>query len=305
MSSPPEIGWRRGSAAASASSWRDRLSLIKVAIYFASILAAAGVLAVWHDWAVGVAVAVFLGIAYAHGLELQHEALHGILLATPAHNRILGSLLGLPMLTTFTETRAQHLHHHRYVGTPRDVYDRSCRDFSSLRALLVHVFSLDRLLDFPRTLLALWRGSYCGVLRERECRAARSEFVATALALAGLLALAAAFDPRVVVWGWVVPALVIGPVVHFFMTSAEHLGRPSTTMRLEENTRSYATTPLWTYLVHYDNYHVEHHRSPMLPFCRLPALHARRCAAGAESIGYRRAIGEVFGAIRLCMRSTR
>jgi fatty acid desaturase len=150
----------------------------------------------------------------------------------------------------------------------------------------------------------LWRGSYCGVLRERACPAARSEFLATALAVAGVLAIAAAIDVRLVVWGWIVPALAIGPVVHFFMTSAEHLGRSPTTMRLEENTRSYATTPLWTYLVHYDNYHLEHHRSPMLPFHRLPALHARRCAAGGESIGYRRAMREVFGAIRVCMRST-
>ncbi|HEX2019114.1 MAG TPA: hypothetical protein VGO17_09275, partial [Aurantimonas sp.] len=61
------------------------------------------------------------------------------------------------MLAGFTDTRVRHLHHHRHVGTPADVFDRSCRDFSTRRALLLHVFEPDRLMRFAKETLAMAR----------------------------------------------------------------------------------------------------------------------------------------------------
>ncbi|MFN3656720.1 MAG: fatty acid desaturase family protein [Pseudolabrys sp.] len=279
-------------------------SLFKLAIYLAAVASGFALLIASQAWSASLAAALLLGVVYAHGLELQHEALHGILFRTARQNRAAGALLGFAMLTTFAETRARHLRHHRHVGTVKDVYDRSCGDFTGARALIAHVCGVRNLPDFAATGMALMRGTYAGPLRGPWRRRARNEFVATAVAAVLLLATMLVLDPRLALWGWAVPALVIAPVVHFFMTAAEHLGRARLAPDLRENTRSYAGALLWDYLVNYDNYHVEHHLFPKLPFHRLPALHARRCAAAGEPrAGYPQAIREVFVGIRACLRA--
>jgi len=279
-------------------------STSRVVRYGAAIVGPIALVAAWPQWPVGVAVALLLGVIYAHGLELQHEALHGILLPTQGGNRLIGSLLGLPMLTTFTDTQARHLHHHRFVGTAQDVYDRSCRDFASPGAILAHVLSASRLRDFLATLGALAANRHDPVLKGRARERARTEFVATALTMAALLALAVAVDPRIVLWAWIVPALLVAPVVHFLMTSPEHIGRTRDSRDLAQNARTYLASPLWCYLINYDNYHIEHHLRPTLPFRQLPAFHIERCGPADEAApNYLQAMREVFRGIGACLQS--
>ncbi|MGP9811489.1 fatty acid desaturase family protein [Rhodopseudomonas sp. NSM] len=275
---------------------------LRLAAYVGAVAALLAAIVVVPGTAAGIAAALLLGIVYAHGLELQHETLHGIFLATEAGNRLAGSLLGLPMLTTFTDTRIRHLHHHRYVGTPQDVFDRSCADFSSRRALLGHVFAVTRLRDFAGTTATLLSGRRHDVLKAHARDRARTEFVATALILLALLVLAAWIEPRLVLWGWIVPALIVAPVAHFLMTVHEHIGRPRLTRRITENSRSYRAPAWWSYLVHYDNYHIEHHLEPGLPFPQLPAFHAERRRAGADSLTLSQAMAETARGIAACLR---
>ncbi|MDF3808921.1 MULTISPECIES: fatty acid desaturase [Rhodopseudomonas] len=279
-------------------------STLKIAVYLGTILVLLMLVARFPQWPVGVAAALLLGLAYAHGLELQHEALHAILLPTPRGNRLVGALLGLPMLTTYTDTRLRHLHHHRFVGTTRDIYDRSCRDFASSGAVIAHVLSAGRLRDFITTLGALAANRADPILKGRAYALARNEFVITAIVMAALLAFAAAIDLRLVLWGWLVPALLVAPVIHFLMTSPEHVGRERASRDPARNSRTYPASPLWNYLINYDNYHIEHHLRPTLPFWQLPALHAARCRAGAPSCpNYVQAMREVFRGIGACLQS--
>lgn len=276
---------------------------LRLAVYAGSIMV---LLAAVRVDPLGPVVALLLGVIYAHGLELQHEALHGLLLSSERGNRLAGSLLGLPMLTTFTDTRIRHLHHHRCAGTERDVFDRSCADFSTLATTLAHVFSVRRPVEFVTTTFALVSGRPDRLLKARAYAHARTEFAVTALTLSIVLALAALTDWRLLIWGWLVPALIVAPPAHFLMTAAEHLGRPRHSPRPEDNARSYHAPLWWNYLVNYDNYHIEHHLRPALPFHRLPALHAERCRLrGIATLNYREAIAAVMHGIGDCLRSSR
>jgi fatty acid desaturase len=275
---------------------------IRLSVYVGAVVALLTAIGLSSGAGIGVAAALALGVAYAHGLELQHETLHGIFLKSEAGNRIAGSLFGLPMLTTFTDTRIRHLHHHRYVGTAQDVFDRSCADFANWRALFAHMFAVTRLPDLFSTLATLMTGRPHRVLKGASRERARTEYIATVLILAALLVSAAVSEPRLLLWGWVVPALIVAPAMHFVMTVAEHIGRPRLVRRIEDNSRSFRAPLWWDYLVHYDNYHVEHHLRPDLPFRQLPAFHAERRRAGAESATWRKAMAEVTRGITHCLR---
>jgi fatty acid desaturase len=64
---------------------------------------------------------ILLGLAIAHGIELQHQAIH----YTGFRNRILniisGNLLGLPTLNSFTHYQTLHNWHHQKIGTKDDI----------------------------------------------------------------------------------------------------------------------------------------------------------------------------------------
>lgn len=260
------------------------LSLAKLAGFLAVVIALIWVVGT-SDGPLLFAAMLGLAVLFAHGLELQHEALHGIFLSGETANRLAGSLLGAPMLASFTDTRIRHLHHHRHVGTPADVFDRSCRDFANRRALLVHVFDPARLPAFLRATFVLARGGRPGPFGARSCARARTEHLALAASAIGLIVAGGLLAPRLLVLGWLVPAFLIAPPVHFLMTAPEHLGRDPASRDLTQNTRSYRAPALWSYLVNYDNYHLEHHRYPALPFHRLPALHAQREPSGRSGYG--------------------
>ncbi|MBV8751769.1 MAG: fatty acid desaturase [Hyphomicrobiales bacterium] len=280
------------------------LSRAKVCLYLAAIAILLWVLASAPSWPVTIVGSVLLGITFAHGLELQHEALHGILFKTDAGNRLLGSILGFPMLATYTDTRVRHLLHHRYNGTEQDVFDRRCHDFRSGRDILGHVFDFGRLPSFVAMIWSLQVGRYRGPLGNASRELARTELLVTAAGMAALLMLSLWFNPGLALWGWIVPALVVAPPCHFLMTSAEHLGRPAS-RRLDVNTRTYRAPGLWRYLIHYDNYHVEHHLRPSLPFHLLPAFHAERCRrAGEQAPGYRQSMRDVFRAMAACVQAS-
>ena len=76
---------------------------------------------------------VLLGVMFAHGVELQHQALHGQGFRHRGVNEFFGVLLGLPMLVSFAAYQASHLRHHRHLGTPqnREFFDYGCLLYTS------------------------------------------------------------------------------------------------------------------------------------------------------------------------------
>ncbi|WP_265333407.1 fatty acid desaturase [Burkholderia cenocepacia] len=63
---------------------------------------------------------LLIGAMYAHGVELQHQALHYQGFRSKRLNMVFGVLLGMPMLVSFHAYQDSHLRHHRLLGTPEN-----------------------------------------------------------------------------------------------------------------------------------------------------------------------------------------
>src|SRR3989338_1170387 len=90
---------------------------------------------------------VLLGAMFAHAVELQHQCLHYTAFQSRGMNRIIGILLGLPMLTSFHAYRRSHLDHHRNLGTPGDTpfFNYRFIESSSIGALLYDMLGISHL----------------------------------------------------------------------------------------------------------------------------------------------------------------
>ena len=75
----------------------------------------------------------------------------------------------------------------------------------------------------------------------------------------------------VVLWVWVVPALLGQPFLRLYLL-AEHGDCPEVA-NMFENTRTTFTTRAVRWLAWNMPYHVEHHVWPTVPFHRLPEVH--------------------------------
>src|ERR1044072_5259704 len=87
---------------------------------------------------------LLLGLAYAHAVELQHQCLHNTAYRSRFWGRVLGVLLGLPSLVSFSDYQNSHLKHHRLLGTPEDkeFFNYAYKKLNSLPALINHLWML-------------------------------------------------------------------------------------------------------------------------------------------------------------------
>jgi fatty acid desaturase len=85
---------------------------------------------------------VGLGLIYAHGVELQHQALHNTAFPSKFWNRVVGFFMGLPLLVSFSDYQYSHLRHHRLLGTgdDREFFNYGYDRLTSLKPLLMHLF---------------------------------------------------------------------------------------------------------------------------------------------------------------------
>jgi fatty acid desaturase len=90
----------------------------RIAILLA--LSAIGLLLALCDGVSAVVGIIILGGMFTHAMELQHQCLHNTGFKSQQANRIVGTLLGLPTLTSFQDYRRNHLRHHRFLGTAAD-----------------------------------------------------------------------------------------------------------------------------------------------------------------------------------------
>src|SRR5689334_17031955 len=130
-------------------------SAIKLGIYgFSCALLGFGILTS-QTWPSILFFQMLLGLAYAHGLELTHEALHHNMFERNTYNRILGFITGAPMLVSYSHYRFQHLHHHRFVGTERDkeLFDYDAKSLRNPLAFFARAWNLMRIPRFFMTLI--------------------------------------------------------------------------------------------------------------------------------------------------------
>jgi fatty acid desaturase len=246
--------------------WRLLLYLFLVAGLGAAIFLTHGLLSF--------AGMVLLGLVYAHGVELQHQALHNTALPSKAWNRFVGFFLGLPMLVSFSDYQYSHLRHHRLLGTndDREFFNYGYDRLTSLKPLLAHLLMLRHYLDVSGFIAGSLIGrTKPGVKRENAVKI-RSEYQWMALFLAAGIAVSVVFHTTALLYLWLIPLLFAIPA-HALVELPEHWGRDHDTLNVETNTRTIKAGPIGYWFTNGNNFHVEHHWLPGVPNDRFPELH--------------------------------
>jgi len=245
-----------------------RVSLF-TALYAASAMAACWTAAAFHHrnpaWTLAAAPLYFLAAASLHGISLfTHEAVHGTLSSNRRWNAILGALCAIPVLQNFSAYRVLHLRHHEHLGQEGDPdhYPNYTR-----WNWMVFLMNWGRLLiGYPAYIVAIpILGFKQGSASERRGIAAET------LACAVFLFLLFRLPMFVAIHAWVIPMLIINTLVNIRGMSQHTLleQHHGDTVR---GTRTILTNPVTTFFMCNENYHLEHHLHPGVPWYHLPRV---------------------------------
>jgi fatty acid desaturase len=209
-----------------------------------------------------------LAAASLHAVSLfTHEGVHGLLSHNRAVNRALSVACALPVLQNFAAYRVLHLRHHRHLGSPGDPdhYPNYTR-----WTWLVFAMNWGRLiLGYPAYVTAI------PVLGFRHGNFADRCWITVELALLALLAVAVIASPlpwTLLLHAWLIPMLVINTLVNIRGMSQHTLLEHESDPVL--GTRSILTNRVTAFFMCNENYHLEHHLYPGVPWYNLPRLHA-------------------------------
>lgn len=252
----------------------DHRRLTRLAVFAMLYLGAAAAVTVLAErlpggwgWLARVPLYV-LAAASLHGISLfTHEAVHGALARQPGWNRALGAICAWPVLQNFAAYKVLHLQHHTDLGGGRDP-DHYIN--YTPRPWLVFLMNWGRLLlGYPAYITMIpilgWRQ---GTALDRKWIAFEvgSAFVLVALAIAAPLPSGALLH------GWVIPMILINTMVNIRgMSQHTLLPEPNHPIR---GSRTILTNPVTTFFMCNENYHLEHHLYPRVPWYNLPRLHA-------------------------------
>jgi fatty acid desaturase len=213
-----------------------------------------------------------LGAMFAHGVELQHQALHHIAFKSRKLNGIAGLLLGIPMLVSFSEYQKSHLWHHRKVGTSED-RESFDYDYESLRrplGLVLHLFMLRHYWTKLGKLCKAILPARIGDLRDARIRAEHRLMLALLIIAVGL---SIANHNAAVVRLWLAPLVLVAAPIHVLIELPEHLGCRSNSTEVFQNTRSIVAGRFSRWFTNGNNFHVEHHWHPGVQVENWPEMH--------------------------------
>jgi fatty acid desaturase len=224
-----------------------------------------------------------LAAASLHGISLfTHEAVHGTLSANPLLNRAMGAICAWPVLQNYAAYKVLHLRHHHHLGLEGD--PDHYHNYTRWSWMLFAMYWGRLIAGYPAYIVAIpilgWRQ---GSGRER----AWILFEVTCVALMVIAALASPLPRALLVHGWLIPMLLINTLVNIRgmsqHTLLEHHADPIL------GTRSILTNRLTAFFMCNENYHLEHHLYPGVPWYNLPRLHAAMrddlASRGAPYIG--------------------
>lgn len=221
--------------------------------------------AAWRGWAC--APLYLLAAVALHGISLfTHEGVHGTLARNRHWNRALSILCALPVGQNYSAYRVLHLRHHLYLGREGDPDHYANYTRWTWLEFLLHWGRL--IIGYPVYLVAI------PILGFRQGNAADRRWILLEVSL--LLALAGGVlmspIPRAaLVHGWLIPMLIINTLVNIRgmsqHTFLEHHDDPI------RGTRSILTNPVTAFFMCNENYHLEHHLFPGVPWYNLGRLH--------------------------------
>ena len=236
-------------------------------------------------WGLGTAAAVFgiqlgglgwalvpLGILAAagalHGVSLfSHEGVHGVLFRNRWANDALAAVCAWPVLQNFSAYRVLHLRHHASLGDEGDPDHYANYTRWTWGVFLMNWGRL--ILGYPAYLLLIpVLGFQRGTARDRLGIVA--ELLGAAVLLGSIVLL---LPWTVFLVGWLLPMVVINTLVNIRGMS-QHTLLPEPTHPVR-GSRTFLVNPVVQFFMCNENFHLEHHLYPGVPWYHLPFVHAR------------------------------
>lgn len=213
------------------------------------------------------------GILIVFLFTLLHEAVHKTPFRSDWLNELAARVSGFLLLLGSDWFRYFHFAHHRYTQDPDNDPELASPKPETVPQYVVHVSGLPIYWGQAKGLVlnALGRGRAAYIPPKGEAKV-RREAVAMIALYAALFALSVWFQTAVLLWVWIVPALIGQPFLRLYLL-AEH-GRCPLVANMLENTRTTATNRVVRFLAWNMPYHAEHHSYPAVPFHKLPEFHA-------------------------------
>ena len=275
-SDPPEMDHRRLLAGLSDDTRRrltalsDRRGALATASHWGA-LALTGILIAaqipgW--WALMLPHGVLLIFLFT----LLHETSHRTVFASVSANTVVGMACGFLLLIPPLWFRYFHLAHHRHTHDPEKDPELVSSKPDTVGQYIWHVSGVPVWSGQIRTFAELVSGRADAEYlppnaRMRIVSEARLMATAYATLFIGSVVLAT----PILLWLWVVPALLGQPVLRLYLL-AEH-GRCPHVANMFANTRTTFTNRVIRWLAWNMPYHAEHHAYPAVPFHRLPDFH--------------------------------
>jgi fatty acid desaturase len=227
-----------------------------------------------------------------------HETIHRTAFHSRALNDAVAFVIGVLIVLPREYFRAFHFAHHRFTQEPNDPELTIPKPRNALQFFWT-VSGLPYWIAGFRGLLARAGGSLgepfyaTDRLRQSVIHEARWVLAVYAVALGASIGA----HSTVLLWYWVIPALLGQPMLRLYLL-AEHSGCPRSPDMLE-NSRTTYTNPAVRFLAWNMPFHAEHHAWPSIPFHALPATNAViRHKLRKTAPGYVAALGEIWKAMR-------
>ena len=208
-----------------------------------------------------------LAAASLHGISLfTHEAVHGTLCPNRVLNDALGALCAWPVLQNCAAYKVLHLRHHQHLGLEGDPDHYANYTHWSW---LLFLMNWGRLIaGYPAYITSI------PILAFRHGRARERFWILFEVACVVILATVVILSPvprGLLIHAWLIPMLIINTLVNVRgmsqHTLLEHHSDPIL------GTRSILTNRLTAFFMCNENYHLEHHLYPGVPWYNLPRLH--------------------------------
>lgn len=242
---------------------------IFIGLYAIAVFASAALVgAIAAPWSYLLCLPFYLlAAASLHGISLfTHEGVHGVLSHNPAWNRALSIACALPVWQNFSAYKVLHLHHHKHLGLAGDPDHYKNYTRWNWLVFLMHWGRL--LVGYPVYITAI------PILGFREGNSDERRWIVLEIVLLGTIITGILLSPipsSQLIHGWLIPMVMINTMVNIRgMSQHTLLEQESDVIR---GTRTILTNPVTRFFMCNENYHLEHHLYPSIPWYHLPKLH--------------------------------